>query len=223
MEYRIRPYSILIQKSKGSSAFDEQKVRISQSNIDYNRFFPTLCVLNIKMSSKDKPKAAKCRKNESFFNKPAVAVTDATDSRSAAVHVERASMIRASLVTAGSTSTENEQNNSDEGEYEAESHETQEDNQTDVEEDRNENANCAGESAESARDFIDIYQPYFTSTSVSDQGLFIDTTLATIDEMKPLNEIAKNDYGIRLYFMLKKSNLISNHRVFVHFLRGVPP
>ena len=29
---------MLIQKSKGSSAFDEQKVK----NIDYNRFFPTL-------------------------------------------------------------------------------------------------------------------------------------------------------------------------------------
>ena len=63
------------------------------------------CVLNVKMSSKDKPKAAKFRKIESFFNKPAVAVTDANDSRSAAAHVERASIIRASLATAGSTST----------------------------------------------------------------------------------------------------------------------
>ena len=47
MEYRIalkkkvktRPYSILIQKSKGSSAFDEQKVK--NIAIEY-RFFPTL-------------------------------------------------------------------------------------------------------------------------------------------------------------------------------------
>ena len=36
---------MLIQKSKGSRAFDEQKKkkkRLSQSNIDYNRIFPTL-------------------------------------------------------------------------------------------------------------------------------------------------------------------------------------
>ena len=37
------------------------------------------------------------------------------------------------------------------------------------------------------------------------QGQFIDTTLETFDEMKPPNEIAKNDYGVRLYFMLRKS------------------
>ena len=60
MEYRIAPkkkvktrsYSILIQKSKGSSAFDKQKVK----NIDYNRYFPTLgataslgwyCIINL--------------------------------------------------------------------------------------------------------------------------------------------------------------------------------
>ena len=37
---KTRPYSILIQKSKGSNAFYEQIVK----NIDYNRFFPTLRV-----------------------------------------------------------------------------------------------------------------------------------------------------------------------------------
>ena len=53
--------------------------------------------------------------------------------------------------------------------------------------------------------FINTCQPYFASTAINDQGQFIDTTLETFDEMKPPNEIAKNDYGVRLYFMLRKS------------------
>ena len=59
--------------------------------------------------------------------------------------------------------------------------------------------------AESAGAFINTCQPYFASTAINDQGQFIDTTLETFDEIKPPNEIAKNDYGVRLYFMLRKS------------------
>ena len=89
------------------------------------------------MSFKDKPKAAKFRKIESFFNKPAVEATNASNSRSAVAYVESAAIIERALQVRDQTSAESEQNDLDEEENEAEDHDTQE-NQTD--------ANCARES-----------------------------------------------------------------------------
>ena len=98
------------------------------------------------MSFKDKPKAAKFRKIESFFNKPAVEATNASNSRSAAANVESAAIIERALQVRDQTSAESEQNDLGEEENEAEDHDTQE-NQTDVEEDESEDdANCARES-----------------------------------------------------------------------------
>ena len=97
------------------------------------------------MSFKDKPKAAKFRKIESFFNKPAVEATNASNSRSAAANVESAAIIERALQVRDQTSAESEQNDLGEEENEAEDHDTQE-NQTNVEEDESEDANCARES-----------------------------------------------------------------------------
>ena len=97
------------------------------------------------MSFKDKPKAAKFRKIESVFNKPAVEATNASNSRSAAANVESAAIIERALQVRDQTSAESEQNDLGEEKNEAEDHDTQE-NQTDVEEDESEDANCARES-----------------------------------------------------------------------------
>ena len=59
--------------------------------------------------------------------------------------------------------------------------------------------------AESATEFISTCQPYFILCGVTNPSQFIDSALKNFVQMKPRNEVAENDYGVRLYIMLKYS------------------
>ena len=59
--------------------------------------------------------------------------------------------------------------------------------------------------AESATEFISICQPFFISCDVTNPSQFIDSALENFKQMKPRNEVAENDYRVRLYIMLKYS------------------
>ena len=59
--------------------------------------------------------------------------------------------------------------------------------------------------AELASEFISTCQPYFISCGVTNPSQFIDSALENFEQMKPRNEVAENDYGVRLYIMLKCS------------------
>ena len=56
-----------------------------------------------------------------------------------------------------------------------------------------------------ATEFISTCQPYFISCGVTNPSQFIDSALENFEQMKPRNEVAENDYGVRLYIMLKYS------------------
>ena len=55
---------------------------------------------------------------------------------------------------------------------------------------------------DSATEFISTCQPYFISCGVTNPSQFIDSALKNFEQMKPRNEVAENDYGVRLYIML---------------------
>ena len=57
--------------------------------------------------------------------------------------------------------------------------------------------------ADSATEFISTCQPYFISYGVTNPSQFIDQEFENFEQMKPRNEVAENDYGVRLYIMLK--------------------
>ena len=59
--------------------------------------------------------------------------------------------------------------------------------------------------AESATEFISTCQPFFISCDVTNPSQFIDSALENFKQMKPRNEVAENDYRVRLYIMLKYS------------------
>ena len=51
----------------------------------------------------------------------------------------------------------------------------------------------------------ELCQPYFISCGVTYPSQFNDSALENFEQMKPRNEVAENDYGVRLYIMLKYS------------------
>ena len=59
--------------------------------------------------------------------------------------------------------------------------------------------------AKSATEFISTCQPYFISCGVTHPSQFIDSALENFEQIKPRNEAAENDDGVRLYIMLKYS------------------
>ena len=59
--------------------------------------------------------------------------------------------------------------------------------------------------AESATELISTCQPYFISCGVTNSSQFIDSALENFEQIKPRNEVAENDYGIRLYIILRYS------------------
>ena len=61
--------------------------------------------------------------------------------------------------------------------------------------------------AETAAEFISASLPLLATCDVpqSEMQPFIDSVLENFDEMKPKEDIAMKDYGVRLYFMLRES------------------